>query len=67
MLLELSRWMVDDSSTISPTLCSVGDVGRQAAAMPTGRERLLSKEARMRRQRKCSHPVRALFRKLQDR
>jgi hypothetical protein len=28
-LLELSRRMVDDSSTLSPALCSVGDLGRR--------------------------------------
>ena len=62
MLLKVSRRWSMTVPRISPALCSGGDVGRRAAVMSTGRERLLFKEARMRRQRKWSRPMRALFR-----
>jgi hypothetical protein len=58
--------MVDDSSAISPALCSVGDLGRRPSrgSNVDREERLLLKEARILRQRKWYHPMRALFRKL---
>ena len=37
--------IVDDSSTNLTRVSSLGDVGRQAVGMSTGRERLLFKEA----------------------